>query len=902
MSAGDNNFSAKKTRVQMLMVIAVHALVALPLVELMIVYMMSGGFLSILHNLGLVISLLIIVGILSSLSVPGLALLHYSIKDLTDFLDDDSQRDDESANQYHERLLQALNCSYQFPVWACFFNMAIWTAVTVLNISMAWIFLFQVPLRLCLLLIMVVGCAAAMVTSFQFLAFKRALLPIQKHLLSLHPDYWKEPSFQEVQLGLRFKMMYSVLSLTLVMVFLLGFLNTVDAAKALYFQWGVSQKTRIMRELAMHEVTPDNTSTKEQRAQLIESIDDHSGVKFFLFDQEGNRLLAGSEDEAPSAALSKIVALANSTDTDRDPLKVTLHQGSLIVPFSGDPDISFNFERKTVGFNAVIPVPDTDLVIVARTDYLFYISLIYGMIAGVCVITTFAIILGFIFAGMASRDLVKPLGEILEVVKKLGQGEMVMEVDPLSNDEVGVLVVNVKAMVENLRSMMVNIKTSSASVDQATSKIVEGFSKVSEGSVKQANALDITSETMVEINSSIKGIGENIETLESNAIDSSSSITQMSVSIKEIAQSADELSGIAEETTSSITEMATSIKQVAQNVEGLSRKGEDAVTSVTKMEESIKQIQEAAKETAVMSGVVATNAEEGKSTVQSTIEGIGRARKSSESAVEVISDLAQKAQEIGNILTVINDIADQTNLLALNATIIAAQSGEHGRGFAVVAEEIKALSKRTSKSTDEINQLISTVQGGAIEAVEAVQNGYREVEEGVVLSQKAGEALESILLSANKSTARTHKIAEATVEQANRIRALLQFFEEISGDISQLEGAANEQSLGTAQIMKNSEQIRTITQKVKMATEQQYTGSKMMIKTIENTTQIISFINTNQQEQILNTDRIVEEITNIRQVAGENEKSSGEMFEAASNISHLAEELREMVAFFKAGD
>ena len=103
----------------------------------------------------------------------------------------------------------------------------------------------------------------------------------------------------------------------------------------------------------------------------------------------------------------------------------------------------------------------------------------------------------------------------------------------------------------------------------------------------------------------------------------------------------------------------------------------------------------------------------------------------------VIEALGRRIQEIGNILNVIDDVAEQTNLLALNAAIIAAQAGEHGKGFAVVADEIKDLAERTGASTKEIAELIRSVQDESANAVTAMEQGVRNVEEGVELGREA---------------------------------------------------------------------------------------------------------------------------------------------------------------------
>ena len=116
----------------------------------------------------------------------------------------------------------------------------------------------------------------------------------------------------------------------------------------------------------------------------------------------------------------------------------------------------------------------------------------------------------------------------------------------------------------------------------------------------------------------------------------------------------------------------------------------------------------------------------------------------------MITTLSERAADIGDILSVIDEVAEQTNLLALNAAIIAAQAGEHGKGFAVVADEIKELAERTSSSTREITLVIKGVQEETRRAVDAINQAEHSIAEGEMLSNRSGEALNKIVVGVNE--------------------------------------------------------------------------------------------------------------------------------------------------------
>jgi len=154
-----------------------------------------------------------------------------------------------------------------------------------------------------------------------------------------------------------------------------------------------------------------------------------------------------------------------------------------------------------------------------------------------------------------------------------------------------------------------------------------------------------------------------------------------------------------------------------------------------------------------LSQEAANTAEEGTQVVKEMAEGMSRLDASVKTAAQIIQKLGKSSDEIGEIISVIDDIADQTNLLALNAAIEAARAGEQGRGFAVVADEVRKLAERTQKATKEIVGMIKNIQAETGGAAGSMEGGTREVADSVGRSKKTGQSLAKIVASVQKVSA-----------------------------------------------------------------------------------------------------------------------------------------------------
>ena len=258
------------------------------------------------------------------------------------------------------------------------------------------------------------------------------------------------------------------------------------------------------------------------------------------------------------------------------------------------------------------------------------------------------------------------------------------------------------------------------------------------------------------------------------------SIDQMRDLVLAINQTAVQVSAAAQETQATAMHLAEASEHQAQEIAGAS-------AAINEMAVSIDQVSaNAAESTAVAERSVAI-ANKGNEVVHNTITGMDSIREQIQDTAKRIKRLGESSQEIGDIVSLINDIADQTNILALNAAIQASMAGDAGRGFAVVADEVQRLAERSSAATKQIEALVKAIQTDTNEAVISMEQTTAEVVRGAHLAQDAGVSLEEIEKVSKTLAALIQNISNAARQQASsagHISSTMNVIQEITSQTS----------------------------------------------------------------------------------------------------------------------
>lgn len=373
-------------------------------------------------------------------------------------------------------------------------------------------------------------------------------------------------------------------------------------------------------------------------------------------------------------------------------------------------------------------------------------------------------------------------------------------------------------------------------------------------------AMDTLQAAMQQVAQASDKVASSAQSLSSSSEEVGKASQQVAETIGQVAADSQEQSRTVQSSASAMEQLTRAISEIATGAQSQAKTVEETVALVQQSAAAVEQVAKLSQDATENGRQVAEVALAGGRQVEDAVGSMGKIKDATDQVAAMVKQLGQSSQQIGAIVETIDDIAEQTNLLALNAAIEAARAGEHGKGFAVVADEVRKLAERSSKATGEIAALITSIQNMTAGAVEAMDRGSKQVEEGAELGNQAGDAL--------------GKIQGA-----------------VHGIVSQIEdmsGAAQQMAASSAEVIKAIENVSTITEETRAAAEEMSASSTEIVQQIEQVA-ALSEENATAAEEVSAT-------TEEQNAAVE------EMAAASEELAEMAGELQELVSQFKTDD
>lgn len=409
-------------------------------------------------------------------------------------------------------------------------------------------------------------------------------------------------------------------------------------------------------------------------------------------------------------------------------------------------------------------------------------DLIYNIIPFVSVVIDIAAVLIVSLLSLWTiRGILQPLNTLLSTTKAVSNGDLTKRANVLGDNELGILSNNFNQMVDNLEALIKSESKAKAGLQSTISTYMAFVQKVATGDLR--TRLNLTPSADSEMDAELVHLGQTLNQM-------ADSFTDITLKIREnasgVAASAAEILAMSNQQIASATQQHAAVAQTVATVEEIR-------VTVSQSSERAQAVAETARQSLDVS-------HNGQLAVEETVRGMESLRERVESIAQNILALSERTQQIGEIITTVNEIADQSKFLALNASIEAARAGEDGKGFAVVAMEVRQLAEQSREATARVRDILSEIQQATNTAVMVTEQGNKGAEQGMILVEQAGRAISELAAIIEDASQAATQIAASASQQSNGMNQLAMA-------MAQIEQATRQTATSTVQTEKSTRDL-----------------------------------------------------------------------------------------------
>jgi methyl-accepting chemotaxis protein len=459
-------------------------------------------------------------------------------------------------------------------------------------------------------------------------------------------------------------------------------------------------------------------------------------------------------------------------------------------------------------------------------------SLIIILVVGVVII-----LVAFVLSYVITTDMNRPLRLMVNSMNLLSVGDQ----NRNSTQRVTEKITDRKDEVGAFGRALVGTSIYLEDMSATTARIAAGEISFTFNPHSEKDELGIAVRDMIKsLQSTVSKIKDNALELNQSSVTLAESSTQSDQATSQIAATIQQVARGTSQQSDSVNRTATSIEQLTRAINGVAQGAQEQATAISKASSITAELSDNIQKVAGYAGAVVDQSNQaseaalnGSRIVDDTLAGMQTIKKKVGVSAEKVQEMGSRSDQIGEIVTTIEDIASQTNLLALNAAIEAARAGDAGKGFAVVADEVRKLAERSAVATREIGTLVKMIQKTVTDAVSAMDEGSAEVENGVNKANQAGSALQAIQ-KATEAVTNQAKLASAAAERMEAsANTLVGAVDSVSAVVEENTAATEQMAASAMEVSQSIENIASVSEENSAAVEEVSASAEEMASQVQ---------------------------------------------------------------------